>query len=73
MRKSVLYGLIFIAIIIAYAAIVCYGIVNMQDWAYSDWNLCLLAILGGVGCAVTHSYWEQEKKSRRSKLDEGQE
>ena len=62
MKKSVISGLISIAIIIGYGALVIHGIKNMQDWAWSGWALFPLAILCGVGVAVTSSYWEKEKE-----------
>ena len=62
MKKSAISGLISIAIIIGYGALVIHGIKNMQDWAWSGWALFPLAILCGVGAAVTGSYWEKEKE-----------
>lgn len=62
MKKSVISGLISIALIIGYGALVIHGIKNMQDWAWSGWAPFPLGILCGVGVAVTGSYWEKEKK-----------
>lgn len=65
MRKSVISGLISIAIIIGYGALVIHGIKNMQDWAWSGWTLFPLAILCGLGAAVSDYYWEKEKEERK--------
>ena len=65
MKKSAISGLISIAIIIGYGALVIHGIKNMQDWAWSGWALFPLAILCGVGAAVTGSYLEKEKKEKK--------
>lgn len=65
MKKSVISGLISIAIIIGYGALVIHGIDNMQDWAWSGWALFPLAILCGLGAAVSNHYWEKEKEERK--------
>lgn len=67
MKKSAISGLIFIALIIGYGALVIHGIKNMQDWAWSGWAPFPLAILCGLGCAISSSYWEQEKMEKEEK------
>lgn len=64
MKKSVISGLITIAILIAYAAIVIHGIHTMQDWAWSGRAFIPLGIICGVGCAVSNTYWDKEKKKK---------
>lgn len=64
MKKSVIAGIIFMALIIGYGFIVIHGIKNMQDWAWSGFAWFPLAIFCGLGCAVSNMYWDKEKKEK---------